>query len=86
MSRNHQNLKSNVPYCILQLRTITRNLFLSFYITTEQSPGDPLWYCQHPDTIESINNVRSSGKVQEALSFGMKRLGYENLSDLILEN
>lgn len=86
MSENHQNLKINVPYCILQLRTLTRNLFLSFYITTEQAPGDPLWYCKHPDTIESINNIRSSGKVQEALSLGIKKLGYENLLGVMLEN
>lgn len=84
-AENQPNLKASTPYCIVQLRTVTRNLFLSFYITTDQSPGDPLWYCQHPDTVNSIDNLCSSGKVQEALSLGLRKLRYASLSSVILE-
>ena len=83
VSENHANLDANIPYCITQLRTTDSNVFVSFYITPEHSPGNPLWYCQHSDTVESIDNIRSSGKVQEVLDLGLKQLGYKNLTAFI---
>ena len=41
ISQNHPNLEANAPYCILQLRSTDRNVFVSFYITPEDSPGNP---------------------------------------------
>lgn len=83
MSENHANLDANVPYCILQLRNTDRNVFISFYITPEHSPGDPLWHCKHPDTVDSIDNIRGSGKVQQVLNLGLKQLGHKSLTTCI---
>ena len=83
VSENHANLVANVPYCILQLRTTNRNVFVSFYITPEHSPGDPLWHCKHPDSVDSINNIRESGIIQQVLNLGLKQLGYKSLASFI---
>ena len=83
VSKNHPNLDPDIPYCILQLRTTDRNVFVSFYITPENSPGNPLWHCTHPDAVESIDNIRESGKIQQVLNSGLKQLGYKNLAAFI---
>ena len=86
VSVNHANLDPNIPYCILQLRTTDTNFFVSFYTTQENSPGDPLWYWKHPDKVESIDNIRESGIVQEVLNSGLKQLGYKSLAAFISDS
>jgi len=83
VSQGHENLNANIPYCVLQIRTTKRNVFLSFYITSENSPGNALWHCKHPVTLESIDNIRESGKVQQVLSSGLKQLGFKSLTAFI---
>lgn len=50
------------------------------------SPGEPLWYANSSKKLDAIDNIRSSGIVQEALHFALETNGILDLQSLIAQS
>lgn len=79
LSRNHPRIPNDVPYALVQIRTAMKTAFLSFVLSPDLSPGEPLWYVTLPEKLDAIDNIRVSGFVQEALQFALAK---NDISDL----
>ena len=76
-------IPDNAPYALLQIRTKMRSVFLSFFILPDLSPGEQLWYTTHPQTLDSIDNIRESGLVQEVLQLSFVKNNIPDLPSLV---
>lgn len=85
LSYNHPRIPSDVPYALVQIRTTTKSIFLSFFIALDMSPGEPLWYATFPEQLNVIDNIRRSGIVQEALQLSLMMNGISDLPSLLLK-
>ena len=76
LSYNHPRIPNDAPYALVQMRTTSKCILSSFFVSPDLTPGDPLWYNKNLDVIDDI---RRSGCVQEVLQLALRK---NNISDL----
>ena len=85
LSHDHHRIPNGAPFVLVQARTTKASNFLSFFVSLDLSPGEPLWYCNSPEKVDLIDTFRSTGVVQEALQLALTMNGISDLPSLIQE-
>ena len=83
LSRDHHRIPNGALLALVQVRTTKVSNFLSFIISPDMSPGEPLWYSNTPEKVDAINDFRSSGVIQEALQLALSMNGISDVLSFI---
>lgn len=86
LSCNHPKIPNDAPYALVQIRTTMKTTFLSFIVSPDMSPGEPLWYVTPPEKLDLLtDHIRGSGFV-EALQFALAKNSLSDLPSLIMNS
>ena len=83
LSYDHPKIPNNVPYALVQIRTIIKSIFLSFLLLPDMSLGEPLYMdCVH-NMLETTENIQMSSFLQEALLLALVKNDIPDLASLL---
>ena len=74
-------IPNDVPYALVQIRTLTKSTFMSYLLLPDMSLGEPLYM----DCACTIDDIQMSRFLQKALQFALVKNDIPNLA-LLLTN
>lgn len=79
LSCNRSEIPDDVPYVLVQIRTLTKSIFMSSLLLPDMSLGEPLY----KDCAYTFDNIQILSFLQKTLQFAVVKNGISDLDSLL---